>query len=316
MKLLIQTLLVALAVLSASADGYRDAYNNMFKRPCDLENDLPKTFAEIKSFLAKPEPTKAKAIKLREENMMYLRYCIDLTLNASTYTNHMLGANQTARCKDIEKVASLLQPYNQWMLGLEFGDKNSTNESLIYAVCSLLPFTKPDEVFRNTLEKKMLENTNNISVAFRLLYEHDLVTQPVQEIFINFVHNQKDPKEKKRLALGAAIYGFGDDAIPYCEELLSQPFKVDGLIDEHGYAQGNQMTSDYQMACDTLEYIGTNANRLLPLLKKRQAEITSAKGVDAAKPFMLGNFYTAIKCLEGSRPVSHADRSPYCTWCK
>jgi hypothetical protein len=97
---------------------------------------------------------------------------------------------------------------------------------------------------------------------------------------------------------------------------LLQEFKTNGLIDANGYAQGNQLTMDYQLALETLQQIGTNAASLLPLLKKRQEEVVNAKGIEPMKPFILGNLYAAINCLEGTRPIDQGTKSPHCTWCK
>ena len=284
-------------------------------KPCDLQNDLPKTLDKVKVFLTQPKQTADEFDSLWWD-MEYLQQCIGFMVNRASYqTNAMTYSNKLARCEDINTVANLLHPYNQWLVQVEFADKNSTNQRLLWAVASLLDYTKPDEAFRQALEQKARENSENISFAFGLLYEHDLVTESMKEYYSNYVHNLKNPEERKRQAMGAAYYGLGNDAIPYCEELLSQPFKPDGLISDFGYPQGNQLTTDYERACDTLGCIGTNAASLLPLLKKRQDEVMNTKGIDPAKPGILARFYTAIQCLEGKRPVTRAGKSPYCMWC-
>jgi hypothetical protein len=139
--------------------------------------------------------------------------------------------------------------------------------------------------------------------------------ETMHNLLKDYVDSQKSP-EAKGCAMAAVYFGYCNAAIPYCEELLSQPFKPDGLIDEQGYGQENQLTWDYKTACEALGYIGTNACRLLPLLKMRQAEAIAAKDVNAANPFIRARFYTAIKSLEGTRPVTTSGKSPYCMWCK
>ena len=284
----------------------------------DLKTNLPKTFAEIKAFLAKPKQTKLEAERLEQE-VADLRECIDKSINSPEFTfapTEQLKPVKAARCKVIDEIASLIQPYNAWLLELDFGKQNEANDKIIDGAVALLKYTKPDEVLETTLKKKAREKSDGFWSAIALLYEHDLIDQPVRDALREFVCSQKTPEAKKSTALYAVGYGYSDDAIPYCEELLLQPFKTNGLINASGFPVGNQLTMDYQRAFDTLGYIGTNAASLLPLLKKRQAEVINAKGVDAAKPWLLGNLYAAIKCLEGTRPVQTGSKSPYCTWCK
>jgi hypothetical protein len=295
-----------------------DGRFTLFKNQCDLRSDLPKTFADIKAFLARPEPSKAEAERL-EQKLADLRGCIDKSINATEFTyalTEQLKPVKAARCKVIDDIASLIQPYNAWLLELTFGVKTKTSADVINKVTILLHFTKPDEFMVQTLRKQAEKKSDGFWSAIRLLYEHDLMDQSMRDVLREFVLSQTTPEAKRLAALGAVSFGIGGEAIPYCEELLQQPFKPDGLINEKGYPQGNQLTMDYLKACDTLECIGTNADSLLPLLKKRQEEVVNAKGIEAMKPFILGNFYAAIKCLEGTRPVQVGWKSPHCTWCK
>jgi hypothetical protein len=308
--------ILSAVILGAIADE-SGTHFRLSKKPCDLDKDLPKTFSDIKAFMAKPVQSEKEAERLWGE-MEYIHACINNTINneASFFTNSMPGMNNAARCEGVEKVANLLQPYNGWLLEIEFGDKNSTNQRVLSSVGNLLGYTKPDEVFRSTLEKKARESSGAAWSAFYWLDHHELFGQPMKDLLKEYVINQKSPEDKKRWAMSAASMGIGEYAIPYCEQLLSQPFKPDGLIGQDGYGQENELTGDYQIACDTLGYIGTNACRLLPLLKKRQAEAVAAKDVNAANPFIRARFYTAIQCLEGTQPVTVSGKSPYCMWCK
>jgi hypothetical protein len=175
-----------------------DGRFTLFKNQCDLRSDLPKTFADIKAFLAKPEPSKVEAERLEQE-LADLRKCIDKSINATKFTyalTEQLKSVKAERCKVIDDIADLIEPYNAWLLELKFGQKNTANAAVINKATILLTFTKPDKNFRDTLENKILEKTNTTPFAFGLLYEHDLVSQPIKEVFVNYLRNQKDPKEK------------------------------------------------------------------------------------------------------------------------
>ena len=267
-------------------------------------------------FLTGPPPTKADKGRLEAE-VMDLRICIDKQINAAEFRyNYGAPATKAARCKVIEEIAELIQPYNPWLLELDFGTKNETNAVIINVVTGLLKNTKPDDFMVATLRKKAQEKSEGFWLAIALLYQHDLIDQTVRDVLKEFVRNQPTPEAKKTAAMYAVGYGYGDAAIPYCERLLRQPFQTNGLIDANGYAQENKLSWDYRTACLTLDQIGTNANSLLPLLKKRQAEIKAAQGIDAKKPSLLGHFTGAIKCLEGTRLVQTEGKAPHCTWCK
>lgn len=242
---------------------------------------------------------------------------IDTRINLAEY-GQPDKPRKIARCEAVEEVANLIQPYNLWLLEIQFGQKNETNMTLLGRVESLLAYTKPDDEFHQALEKKAMEGPDSARGAFFILYQHDLLDKPMIALMRKYVEGQKNPEDKKSWAMFAAELGVSDYAIPYCEQLLSQPFKPDGLINGQGYFVENQLTWDYKTASDTLGYIGTNAVRLLPLLKKRQEEVQAAKSIDPAKPMILARFYTAIKCLEGTRPAGPdaAIKSPYCMWCK
>ena len=79
-------------------------------KPCDLKTDLPKTFADIKAFLAKPEQTIAEA-KRFQMDLAYLRSCMDKQINAPEFTfgpTEQLKPVKAARCKVIEDITSLI----------------------------------------------------------------------------------------------------------------------------------------------------------------------------------------------------------------
>ena len=78
--------------------------------PCDLKMDLPRTFADVKSFLAKPKQTKAEAKRL-EMDLAYLRCCMDKQVNAPEFTfgpTEQLKPVNAARSKVIEDITSLI----------------------------------------------------------------------------------------------------------------------------------------------------------------------------------------------------------------
>ena len=283
-----------------------------------LKKRLSTTFADIKDFLAKPDQTQTEARRLEQE-VSDLRECIDKSINSPKFTHTptwQWKPVKAARCRVIEEIAGQIQPYNPWLLELKFGGKNEINSRVVNGAVALLRFTKPDEILETTLKKKAQEKSDGFWSAIALLYQHDLMDESMRNLLREFVLSQTTPEGKKAAAMYAVYYGYGDAAIPYCEELLQQPFQTNGLIAANGYPVGNQLTMDYQRAFDTLGHIGTNAARLLPLLKKRQEEVVNAKGIEPMKPFILGNLYAATKCLEGTRPVQTESKSPYCTWCK
>lgn len=74
-------------------------------------------------FLTGPPPTKAEKGRLEAE-VMDLRICIDKQINAAEFMyNYGAPATKAARCKVIEEIAELIQPYNPWLLELDFGTK-------------------------------------------------------------------------------------------------------------------------------------------------------------------------------------------------
>jgi hypothetical protein len=83
MKRLIIAVILTLPVFLAKADQTVEHFH-LSEKPCDLEADIPKTLADIKAFLAKPEQTEHEAEKLHWD-MIYLRACIDKAVNWTGY---------------------------------------------------------------------------------------------------------------------------------------------------------------------------------------------------------------------------------------
>lgn len=270
---------------------------NVMAQNWNLEKDLPSRLADINSRIQSaksPDDYEKLSYAIQDIN-----YWISQSILAAESQDMATPSEQ--RKAVIEKASEIIRPYNRLLVETVFSKSRATDR-VARQSRSLLDYTAPDDVLRQSLEGVARSEPLAGLEPFRVLFEHRLLDESLRTVVVSRIEREQDPTAKQSMALASAEMGF-DAAIEACQEILSNPFSAEGMIGSTGVSGDNATLMNYGKALKAILYLGPKANSLLPLLKQRRDEIVAALGNEAARPY-IGGFQAAISCVQGDRPVA------------
>jgi hypothetical protein len=270
---------------------------NVMAQNWNLEKDLPHRLADVnRRLLSAKSPDDYE--KLSQE-IQDINYWISQSI-LSAESQDIANPSEQRRAV-IAKAAEIIRPYNRLLVETAFSNSRAA-ERVARQSRSLLDYTAPDDVLRQSLESVARSESLAGLEPYRVLFEHRLLDESLRTVIVAKIEQEQDPKTQQSMALASAEMGF-DVAVEACQEILSNPFSAEGMIGSTGVNGDNATLINYGKALKAILYLGPKANALLPLLEQRRDEIVSALGNEAARPY-IGGFQAAILCVQGDRPVA------------
>ncbi len=208
----------------------------------------------------------------------------------------------SARRVVIAKIQSTIAPYNADLSALAF-NRDDASRTLATQSFTLLKYTQPDDSLARSLRQHLTERLNQSGPVAELLFEYRLLNEDDKQTILAQFASEQDPDNRVRRALRLSKMGM-PEGIPVFADLLSVPFTMKGI----GLTTGpmiieNSALGGYEEATDAIEYLGTSAGSLVPLLKQRMEEIRAQLPAAASQAY-LARFRVAIERAEGKRPVT------------
>lgn len=201
----------------------------------------------------------------------------------------------------IDRVQRAIAPYNPVLSSLGFR-RDGESSTLANQSLTLLKYTRPDENLARALREHLAQPLNQSGPATELLFEHRLLNDSDKRTILEQFAAEQDVEKRIGRALGLSRMGM-PEAVPVLAELLSVPFTMEGTGSNTGVGMTeNNALMGYKKAIEAIQYLGTSAKPLLPLLKQRMQEI-EATLPPSEKQRYLSNLQVAVDQAEGKRPA-------------
>ncbi len=138
----------------------------------------------------------------------------------------------------------------------------------------MLDFAPPDAELGNALRDAVTKYPEVRWDAYRLLFEHRLLTSDDIDRMIASGNDITDPNEQVKWAEQLAFYG-SDKGLDVLRKILEVPFSSEGIADSlsEGETVSNASQLSYEPVLRAITYLGPRAARLLPFVQARDAEI-------------------------------------------